>query len=602
MKRTLFSLLIVLLLSSVLIAGVCAMPADFPYSYIVENDEVTITGCPGYTGDPDAEPAIIPDEIDGMPVTAIGDHAFYNMYDLCYNLPQTLQRLGSWALAFTYEEITVPDSVTEIGPNCFAGVAAITCKRYSVADQYALSWGLEVSYNGTIDGITEIEEDGFTYWVKDGEATLVRIISLGENVLYIPEEVQGYPVTQISSYAAPHYYDDRYEGQENQFYSVVIPSCVKYIDNYAFYDCSALTNVYLCEGVEYVGNYAFGGDVILTLPDSLKTIGEKESYEAYEKRPIVYAAEGSAGLAYAQRIGAKYYVNQNSDGTWIGYYAGLQFVIRNGEATMVGCTSGFDPFLPMYIDGYPLTRLEDGAFRIVCPKYLVLPPTLTSIGPACFNQSLPENFTLFYYPGTPAEELVKNFSIPHMSIYDALEVPFDDVPTDSWYYGAVSFAYYNGLMDGVSSAKFDPQATMTRAMLVTVLWRLDGGHADAPSPFTDVAEGTWYTEAVLWAAENGVVNGVGNGKFNPNGTVTREQIAAILCRYAELCGIDVSADTSLNYFPDGSRVSSYAVGPMKWAVETGLIGGRKNGNTVYLVPHDGATRAEVAAILMRFLT
>ena len=232
----------------------------------------------------------------------------------------------------------------------------------------------------------------------------------------------------------------------------------------------------------------------------------------------------------------------------------------------------------------------------------MLPPTLTSIGPECFGQWPPESLTLIYYPGAPAEELVKDFHFPYMSIYEALAVPFDDVPIDSWYYGAVSFAYYNGLMEGVGDAKFDPHTTMTRAMLVTVLWRLDGGHAEGSSPFTDVAEGTWYTEAVLWAAENGVVNGVGNGKFDPNGTITREQIAAILCRYAELYGVDVSASTSLNYFPDSSKVSSYAVGPMKWAVEMGLIGGRKNGNTVYLAPKEGATRAEVAALLMRFLT
>ena len=598
MKRSFFSLLIVLLLSLVLIASVCAEDADLPFTYTVENGEITITG---YTGDPEGI-ANVPDEIDSMPVTAIGDHVFYNMYDLSYNLPQTLQRLGSWALAFTYDEITVPDSVTEIGPYCFNGVTTLMCKRYSVADQYALFWGHEVSYNGAISGVKEIEEDGLTYWVKDGEATLVRVVSLGESVLYVPEEVQGYPVTRIASYAVPHFYDDRYDGKENQFSGVVIPASVKRIDSYAFFDCSELQNVYLCEGVEYVGDYAFSDRAVLTLPDSLQAIGERESYAEYDRRPTVYASEGSAGHEYAQRIGAKFYSNRTSDGAITGFYANLQFVVKNGEATILSCTSTIDPFLPMYIDAYPVTRLENDVFLYTCPEYLVLPPTLTSIGPECFGQWPPESLTLIYYPGTPAEELVKDFHFPYMSIYEALAVPFDDVPIDSWYYGAVSFAYYNGLMEGVGDAKFDPHTTMTRAMLVTVLWRLDGGHAEGSSPFTDVAEGTWYTEAVLWAAENGVVNGVGNGKFDPNGTITREQIAAILCRYAELYGVDVSASTSLNYFPDSSKVSSYAVGPMKWAVEMGLIGGRKNGNTVYLAPKEGATRAEVAALLMRFLT
>lgn len=455
---------------------------------------------------------------------------------------------------------------------------------------------------GDTDGVVEIEEDGFTYRIKDGEATLVQMIAVGENAVYIPGEVQGYPVTQISGYVAPYFYDGRYDDKENRFSGLVIPGSVKRIDSYAFYDCSELQNVFLCEGVQYVGDYAFGDDVILTLPDSLLAIGEGESYELYDRRPTVYTPDGSAGLAYAQRIGAKYYINRTSTGAMTGIYANLQFVVKNGTATILACTGSVGPILPSYIDTYPVTRLESKALALVHPSVLVLPPTLTSIAPDCFMDISSEAITLLYYPGTPAEELVKSFRFRSMSIYCAMPLPYEDVPADRWYYEAVSFAYYNELMNGVSDVKFEPNTTMSRAMLVTVLWRLDGGHADGPSPYVDVSEGTWYTEAVLWASENGVVNGVGNGKFNPNGTVTREQIAAILYRYASLRGIDVSADTSLNYFPDGSRVSSYAVAPMQWAVETGLIGGRKNGNTIYLVPSDGATRAEVVAILMRYLT
>lgn len=460
--------------------------------------------------------------------------------------------------------------------------------------------GAEESSEGS--DVKEVKENGFTFQIKDGEATLVRMLSVDEYAVFIPEEVQGCPVTRISSYISVQSPTESYNDSANRFSGLVVPASVKRIDSNAFWDCNELQNVYLCEGVEYVGDYAFGDDVVLTLPDSLLAIGEGESYGEYDRRPRVYASEGSVGHEYAQRIGAKFYSNRTSGGTMTGFYANMQFVVKNGEATLLDCVGIIDPFLPAYIDTYPVTCLGSGFYTFLSQRYLVLPPTLTSMAPDWIGDYGPEALTLVYYPGTPAEELVKDFHFPYMSIYEALAVPFDDVPTDSWYYGAVSFAYHNRLMDGVSSVKFDPHATMTRAMLVTVLWRLDGGHAAGPSPFTDVPNGSWYTEAVLWAAENGVVNGVGNGKFNPNGTVTREQIAAILCRYAELCGVDVSADASLTYFPDGSQVSSYAVGPMKWAVKTGLIGGRKNGNTLYLVPHDGATRAEVAAILMRFLT
>ena len=182
-----------------------------------------------------------------------------------------------------------------------------------------------------------------------------------------------------------------------------------------------------------------------------------------------------------------------------------------------------------------------------------------------------------------------------------LALPYQDVQQSDWYYSAVSFAYYNGLMNGVADMLFDPNGTMTRAMLVTVLWRLDGGSADGTSPYTDVPEGTWYTDGVIWATENGIVNGVGNGKFDPNGTVTREQIATILYRYAAYRGVDVSDRASLDLFTDAGAVSDYARAPMQWAVQTKLISGRLDHKQLYLAPQSGGTRAEVATILMRFL-
>ena len=182
-----------------------------------------------------------------------------------------------------------------------------------------------------------------------------------------------------------------------------------------------------------------------------------------------------------------------------------------------------------------------------------------------------------------------------------LALPYQDVQQGDWYYSAVSFAYYNGLMNGVADTLFDPNGTMTRAMLVTVLWRLDGGSADGTSPYTDVPEGTWYTDGVIWATENGIVNGVGNGKFDPNGTVTREQIATILYRYAAYRGVDVSDRASLDLFTDAGAVSDYARAPMQWAVQTKLISGRLDHKQLYLAPQSGGTRAEVATILMRFL-
>ncbi len=176
-------------------------------------------------------------------------------------------------------------------------------------------------------------------------------------------------------------------------------------------------------------------------------------------------------------------------------------------------------------------------------------------------------------------------------------VEFSDVSEKAWYYEAVEYAVENGLMNGVGGGKFDPEGTMTRAMLVTVLWRYEGEPAEGENSFTDVPNGTWYTEAVAWAAANGIVGGVGNNRFDPNGIITREQMATILFRYAQKRGFDTSKRGDLSVFPDSGKVSSWAKDAMRWAVAEQII----NGSDGYLLPQGNATRAQVAALLMRFI-
>ena len=189
-----------------------------------------------------------------------------------------------------------------------------------------------------------------------------------------------------------------------------------------------------------------------------------------------------------------------------------------------------------------------------------------------------------------------------LRIVNAGDDLFVDVPYGTWYYESVEDCAEMGLFNGTSPAKFSPDKPMTRAMLVTVLWRLDGEKAPAaPAEFADVAPGSWYANAVAWASENGIVNGVGKGKFNPDGNVTREQMATILRRYAESKGLDVSGQADLTPYPDMDQVSDYATEAMAWANAVGLINGNKVGGTIYLQPKGNATRAQVAAILMRYV-
>ncbi|MBE6927426.1 MAG: hypothetical protein E7467_02870 [Ruminococcaceae bacterium] len=174
---------------------------------------------------------------------------------------------------------------------------------------------------------------------------------------------------------------------------------------------------------------------------------------------------------------------------------------------------------------------------------------------------------------------------------------FSDVTQESWYAPAVGFAVQHDLMNGVAEGEFAPDATMTRAMLVTVLWRYEGEPEGGENPFTDVAEDTWYTEAVTWAAENGVVGGIGGGKFDPDGKITREQLATILHRYAKSKGLYALAPGSAWQYYDAEEISRYAFLPMCWAANECLI----TGVDEYLLPQGHATRAQVATILMRFI-
>lgn len=180
--------------------------------------------------------------------------------------------------------------------------------------------------------------------------------------------------------------------------------------------------------------------------------------------------------------------------------------------------------------------------------------------------------------------------------------PFTDVVAGTWYYGAAAYAYNNGLFAGMTPTTFAPNATMTRAMLVSVLWRLAGEPAPkTPNTFVDVPDGAWYTDAVTWAAENGVVSGIGGSRFDPSGFVTREQTAEILYNYAHSKGYDVSARADLTAFPDAASVSGWAEEALSWANAAGLINGTVRDGQTILDPQGSASRAQVAMILMNYV-
>ena len=200
---------------------------------------------------------------------------------------------------------------------------------------------------------------------------------------------------------------------------------------------------------------------------------------------------------------------------------------------------------------------------------------------------------------------VTTYTVDKLTVSTRIEVeftngvlPFTDVREADWFYDDVVYAYENGLFSGTSDTTFSPNTSMTRAMLVTVLYRLEGQPTvSGRSGFSDVKLNSYYEDAVTWAADNGIVNGTGATTFSPNTNVTREQMAAILYRYAQYKQYGTTASAGLNGFSDAAKVSTYAKAPLSWAVAEKLV----NGSEGRLLPTGNATRAQVAAILHRFV-
>ena len=185
---------------------------------------------------------------------------------------------------------------------------------------------------------------------------------------------------------------------------------------------------------------------------------------------------------------------------------------------------------------------------------------------------------------------------------------FRDVASNAWFADAVAYCFENGLMVGVSDTEFDPQGTVTREMIVAVLYRIAGSpevthpqQAQTVGGFADAETGKWYSDAIMWGKENGIVYGLTETQFGIGEPVTREQIAAFLYRFAEKNGNDVSGKNDLTGFADADNIREYAVESVKWAVKSGFLSGSPADGALYLLPRDSAKRAELASMLMRFM-
>ncbi len=186
------------------------------------------------------------------------------------------------------------------------------------------------------------------------------------------------------------------------------------------------------------------------------------------------------------------------------------------------------------------------------------------------------------------------------AVHECPSLKFSDLNVNEWYHEYTDYAIENGLMSGFTDGSFQPNGTLTRAMVVRVLYSLDGApETEGENKFSDVPE-TWYTSAVIWAAENGITAGYEDGTFRPEQKITRQEMAAMLARYADYVGMDMTASGSLEAYPDAQEVASWAAPSLIWCVENGIISGDKNGDVTKLNPENDATRAQFATIITRF--
>lgn len=176
--------------------------------------------------------------------------------------------------------------------------------------------------------------------------------------------------------------------------------------------------------------------------------------------------------------------------------------------------------------------------------------------------------------------------------------PFADVSESDWFYDGVKYVYEHSLMNGTAANQFTSHLNTSRGMIVTILWRLEGApKAKTTASFPDVSGDKYYASAIAWGTENGIVQGYGDGTFGPDNPITREQLAAILYRYAQFKGMDTTATSDLTQFND--QPSAWAAESVRWAVGEEIVSGKGGG---VLDPQGTATRAEAAEVLMRFLT
>ncbi|MDY2719709.1 MAG: leucine-rich repeat protein [Candidatus Faecousia sp.] len=558
MKKRILAIFLFFCMAALLSMSTFALGADIGVSettipYKVEGGSLyycketgTITGC-----DEAVTKADIPAQIDGTTVTAIGDCAFLGCTSLSsISIPSSVTSIGNGAFSdcVSLSAIQIPDSVTAIG-------------RYA----FECTGLTEINIPASVTAIGHYAFCGCTaltgIWVNEKNT---RFSSDEKGLLFNKGKTK--------LLACPGGYTGKYD----------VPNSVTDIFWGAFACCPSLTGIFVDEA-----NSCYSSDEkgVLFSKDKTELIRCPEGYTGTYAIPdgtvaiCEYAfamCEGLTGITIPSTVVSIY------DSAFL-------------------CTGLVCVDIPASVE-----RIDGNVFTY-CEKLTSVTVNNKDCDIDFYAQVFgdPEITTIYGHAGSTAEAYAEKFGYQFKQIgaSDPAGKVFTDVDKDKWYYDAVNFVVKEGLFAGATETTFEPDSTMTRAMLVTVLWRLaDKPEAKGTAAFTDVPQDQYYAVPVLWAQTNGIVNGVSDTKFNPDGSITREQMAAILFRYAQKMGYDTAKRADLSAFPDAGKVSDYAKEALAWANAEGLGNGDQQTNgSVLLDPAGSATRAQVAAILMRFV-
>lgn len=434
---------------------------------------------------------------------------------------------------------------------------------------------------------------GATATFTDVNGRAIASADAGESVTLTVSAANGYKIDSVWSSAEGWVYNNNYWGYSDTYftYTFTMPSnSVNFevdLTSEGEYDISTTTS-------GYYGTITVSGGI--TSADKGDIVSFTVSpYNNYIVEDVtVYADNWGTVTVYRdeKNWSSYYFYMPDSDveihATYTNDYHEITMDVgRNGTAVPQAQPSGYFGYVYYGIDG-------DSIYIDVTPDkgYQVKSITATDeLGRrVSVYEAVKENQYYFTMPESDVTVSVE-FS------YRILTNPFTDVKTGDWFYDAVSYVYTEGLMTGTGTYTFSPSAPTSRAMLVTILWRLQGEPYVSGSSFSDVKSSAYYYDAVRWAARYGIVEGYEGNVFKPDDAITREQFAAILYRYAEYCKYSTSASTNLSAYKDNAKVSSWAGTAMKWAVAKGLFEGDNLGN---LDPQGQTTRAAAAKLLMAF--